>query len=937
MWSVSLYRPLGSLSARRLTLFVSALLVALLAALTISTTPAQAQTPREIATWSGENIEYGGQALERFDRPPALTDERFPNRYNTPCKDSVPLFYSQPLDGPAAKYGDPEYSEDRYWTHIICLAEGSDSSDTSQPINAILLDFSTPKEGIEGDKPTGSDFTTFIQHSIKIYPEGTDPSTINGNTTSITTCDSAYTHGLGWIICPVTNWLADTMDRLYSALSSFLAITPLSTARDNVMYAIWDEMRNIANVLFIAGFLFIIYSQITNVGLSNYGLKRLLPRLIIAAMLVNVSYWISAAAIDVSNILGVSLKDGIDSIREGIPSSSGRDLSEWTWSGLAGVILSGGAATFAGVTAVAGVVASAGGSLWFLLVGLAGVILAGLVAILVLAARQALITILVIVSPLAFAAYLLPSTEKYFDKWKDLFMTTLLVYPIFSVIFGGAQLAGLAIIESADPDSVNYFNVVILGMIVQVAPVIITPLLIKLSGSLIGRVAGFANNPNRGIIDQTRKYAQGRADMTKKSQIGKTKDGKFAHNNPLALAARWNSNREIDKTRKLKAYETGIEAAYETSSRSHATHSQSAVNEMLKSTGTDDAKASFSRDLANQQALRRLYYKQQSMHEIAEVEEKTVGALYEGLKANPGVLSTDEAEREVGEMARQNDIMARDLVYRQDAAKRVQEARSHEELVTDTERQKFAGFDVIDEHGVQRVANIAQQKEADARSARVNAAIATFEKVEPTLEVERAIILGDASKAGQFAHLVNDTDSRSGALRHYIGRAPINDIQTLIENLDISSDADKSESAAILRSELMAALEKRGGPIYISAKNRTMSIEGKLSPEDYKGANGTNTLIKAFLESGGFDAKSMATGDRDDIKRIYRYIREYGISDRAKNHLITQLRIAYDPDGDFAGTLGKRDLSPGELGDIWKEVGLPDNKQEYIKRTKRDA
>ena len=54
-------------------------------------------------------------------------------------------------------------------------------------------------------------------------------------------------------------------------------------------------------------FLFIIYSEATGNGfgaMNNYSIKKTLPRLIMFAALVNLSCWICAAAVEVSNIVG---------------------------------------------------------------------------------------------------------------------------------------------------------------------------------------------------------------------------------------------------------------------------------------------------------------------------------------------------------------------------------------------------------------------------------------------------------------------------------------------------------------------------------------------------------------------------------------------------------------------------------------------------------
>ena len=66
------------------------------------------------------------------------------------------------------------------------------------------------------------------------------------------------------------------------------------------------------NAVFAVIFLWVIFSQISNVGVSNYGIKKILPRLIIGALLVNLSFYLCQIAVDLSNILGFSLKEALE-------------------------------------------------------------------------------------------------------------------------------------------------------------------------------------------------------------------------------------------------------------------------------------------------------------------------------------------------------------------------------------------------------------------------------------------------------------------------------------------------------------------------------------------------------------------------------------------------------------------------------------------------
>lgn len=94
---------------------------------------------------------------------------------------------------------------------------------------------------------------------------------------------------IGWILCPIIEGSAKIADKLFNFLSEyFLEIEPelLTSKPDggNGTITAWEQARNLANIMFVIAFILIIYSQITGSGLNNYGIKRMLPRLIIAPL-----------------------------------------------------------------------------------------------------------------------------------------------------------------------------------------------------------------------------------------------------------------------------------------------------------------------------------------------------------------------------------------------------------------------------------------------------------------------------------------------------------------------------------------------------------------------------------------------------------------------------------------------------------------------------
>lgn len=327
-------------------------------------------------------------------------------------------------------------------------------------------------------------------------PEEETPETTEeqGITTDATCYDQLG--AIGWLVCPTTGALAKAIDSIYGIIESLLMVNPISTESDSPVYMVWEYIRNITNIIFIIFLLIVIYSQLTGFGITNYGIKKVAPRIIIAAILVNLSFIICALAVDISNVLGSSLGGIFTSIQE--VATAGSETVTYSVGEVTGSILGtaavGTVGVIAGVTAAGGI----GAALWMLV----PVVVAGLVAVvtalIMLAARQALVIILIMIAPLAFVAYLLPNTEKWFKKWKDILLQMLIFYPMFSVLFGASQLASWVIISSAT----NIFGI-ILGIAVQILPLFFAFSLMKMSNTILGSISAgigkLAARPQAGV------------------------------------------------------------------------------------------------------------------------------------------------------------------------------------------------------------------------------------------------------------------------------------------------------------------------------------------------------------------------------------------------------------------------------------------------------
>ena len=478
MWELTRLTSRGGLSTRRIFTYALAAIIAVFLWTILLVPQTHAASP---ATWNGDTITYAGNQYFNSGKAKAGDSVNLP--VDTPYYTHIEITNNQPLTQKA---------------YVIYFAPGQDPGATTSAWY-VTYDFANKTYS----NPQN-------QQTISIGPN----SVINQISSSC-----AVPGGLGWIICPASVTISSGMDWVLGVISSFMQVQPASTGDShNVMYVAWNLMRSFANVAFIIVFLIIIYSQLTNVGISNYGIKKLLPRLIIAAVLVNISYYLCALAIDLSNVLGYSVQDFFKSLQVSLTNTGNGAMNEsiWNTQSITEFVLSGGTAAIAGagglLIATGGSVASA---IFLLLPVLVGLFLAVLVAFLILAARQALIVVLLIISPLAFVANLLPNTEKWFTKWRELFTTMLVFFPAFAVVFAGAQLAGNVIVQNAAS-----INIVILGLIVKLAPLAISPLLLKLSGSFLGKIAALANTPNKLIKDRTKQWSDKRADYYKQRALG---------------------------------------------------------------------------------------------------------------------------------------------------------------------------------------------------------------------------------------------------------------------------------------------------------------------------------------------------------------------------------------------------------------------------------
>ena len=377
--------------------------------------------------------------------------------------------------------------------------------------------------------------------------------------------------GMGWLICPLMTFMGGIADASYSVISQFLNIKPaIFDDRSDAVGAkqAWNFFRDIANVIFVLLFLWVIFSQVSSIGISNYGIKKILPKLIVGAVLVNLSFYICQLAVDLSNILGFTLKEALEGAVSGVGGSSSNSA-----------IASGLGAAVAGILVLTGTVLFA--ALAVSIPTLLSLMLVLLVVLVILIVRQAAIVLLISIAPLAFAAWLLPNTESLFKKWVSMFRGLLMVFPIISLLYGAGKLAGAILMTTAtsDPND-TAITMQFAGLAASILPLGATPFVLQSSlnslgniGAKIGRMganahsrfAGNAKGAAKGRVDNSvigdtkRKYSDF---MNRKRASRRT--GKFAtwrDNSPLGQFMGWDKGGARARATVAKAFESDVENA----------------------------------------------------------------------------------------------------------------------------------------------------------------------------------------------------------------------------------------------------------------------------------------------------------------------------------------------------------------------------------------
>ena len=342
---------------------------------------------------------------------------------------------------------------------------------------------------------------------------------------------------LSWMLCPA---IADGAATASGLLGSITALTNVHTSiieqfskQDSSIYKAWSAFRNIANIGFVIMLLVVVFSQVTNIGISNYNIKKILPKLIITAILVNFSYLIMGVLIDLSQIIGNGIGVLIRSVAADSMDADASARAAATITTIAGVVT-----TAAGGVGVAAAVVTGPALILPVVMFIVTSLISVFFGFVMLTIRQAAIIMVVVLAPLAMVLYALPNTAAITKKYFSTVKALLMLYPMFIFATSAGALAS-SIIVGTSTDML----MLIVGGLLNVLPYFAIPSMTSKSLAGLGAITG--------AFDKIRGGALKGASMAG----GAFAASEFYKNMKSDFNSDKNLNRSLGRLRKYKAIE----------------------------------------------------------------------------------------------------------------------------------------------------------------------------------------------------------------------------------------------------------------------------------------------------------------------------------------------------------------------------------------------
>jgi hypothetical protein len=187
MWDDVKALPFGRVSIRNMCMFAAAVFVASFLYILLASPTAHAAD----AQWNDDTIVYFGNTYT------SIGTSKAGDSHGLPAGTIIYRYVEPSTSSPATPTSK---------AHLIYFAPGTDPTKATDA-TYVTYDYTAP----------GTYKNAFGSTSLKLAAQN---STSDGTT-------SCVVEGIGWIVCPITNFLASAMDHLFNILAGFLTVRPV--------------------------------------------------------------------------------------------------------------------------------------------------------------------------------------------------------------------------------------------------------------------------------------------------------------------------------------------------------------------------------------------------------------------------------------------------------------------------------------------------------------------------------------------------------------------------------------------------------------------------------------------------------------------------------------------------------------------------------------
>ena len=291
---------------------------------------------------------------------------------------------------------------------------------------------------------------------------------------------------LGFFLCPIQEIMQKVLVWTLDLFVEFLNAPGLNSRSDGINRAI-TGITAIANGFYSIIFLIIIFANFIAIpGLDNYTVKKLLPKLITVIILTQFSFLICSVIVDIGTIAGDTIPSQVLSLYLGGPKDVVDEIA---------TMLNPYAAIVDELKKPEFDTAGAGKIVAIYILAIFQIIamlVIALISIFYLMFRWFAILLLTIFAPIAFAAWVLPNTEKFTKMWITAFIKLTLMYVLVMTVLTTAVIAQDVLRSIGGPVAI------IMSLFIPLIALALVPKCLKVSGSMITAAGKMAADTKAG-------------------------------------------------------------------------------------------------------------------------------------------------------------------------------------------------------------------------------------------------------------------------------------------------------------------------------------------------------------------------------------------------------------------------------------------------------